>query len=454
MKKIVSQKTEPKDTSVIWLDSNTQQLKSFNNGNWVSLGTDNDSIAELISDGNPIQVQINAKPTDNEPYAPFTPTKKAYLYLPGYWGLYNVIETNTGENLSPDYEFNNGHIYLLEPKYTYHIVVLYPDEALKFNPYRKIYYYETIGQNVILNSICECIFSHVDNNILFYRDANSSKTIDYNYTLLRVGSKIKFRDCETTIIAVYANIYNGKFICEPVTIYSPDDKAFITVEISGNIYTDGMIPVCTLSFLFSNSTSDTGGSKYVLFNLKDTTKKISTTYQDCNLYLSDSSSSTVTPDIDLLDGYKLIHPTEMWCYLFTGAISESGTSGEVFVAGDYLITFNTTSQFWQIRLNKKDNSNGPRLIYTDATLSDLTSKTEVVLKYKDTDEVVSGDTNIIGYTILVTDIYKTINTRTTGNGNSPDTPIIAYYTDNINYYFIIEYDINSNKWSMIYRYTD
>ena len=256
MKKIISQKTEPKDTSVIWLDTNTQQLKMYNNGKWVTLGTDNDSIAKLISNGNnPIQVQFSQNPTENELWAPFTPVKESYLYLPGYRSLYNVIEISTRTSLTPKYEFNNGSIYLLEAGHTYHIMVLDLYEMIEINPEGKIYYCETIGQNVIIDNISECVFSYVDNSILFYRNESASKDINYNPSCFKVGSKINFSDCKATIVATHGSMYDGEFVCEPVTIYSSNSNKFIKVNISGQLDVDGILPICTLSFDFGDNNS-------------------------------------------------------------------------------------------------------------------------------------------------------------------------------------------------------
>ena len=252
MKKIISQKTEPKDTSVIWLDTNTQQLRTYNNGKWVTLGTDDTSIAKLIKGGNPIQVPIKEN-TENieDAYEPITPTKNSYLYLPGHYGLFEVKEVFTNDIQKPIYTLKNSIIYLLEANTEYKIIPSDLQELLKYTPDGIIYYYETLGEETILNSITDKVYIYTDAPISTYASEEASKKFQPLGACTR-GSKIEFTDCSTTIAAVHGNPYSGKFICEPVIIYSTKSKKFITVNISGQWYLDELLTACELSFNFGN----------------------------------------------------------------------------------------------------------------------------------------------------------------------------------------------------------
>lgn len=177
MKKIISQKTEPKDTSVIWLDTNTQQLRTHNNGKWVTLGTDDTSIAKLIKGGNPIQIPINPNMENIEDaYEPVTPTKDSYLYLPGYYGLFEVKEVFTNDIQKPIYTLKNSIIYLLDANTEYKITPTSDlSELIKYTSDGTIYYYETLGEKTILDSITDNVYIYADAPISTYASEEVSK---------------------------------------------------------------------------------------------------------------------------------------------------------------------------------------------------------------------------------------------------------------------------------------
>lgn len=175
------------------------------------------------------------------------------MYLPGHYGLFEVKEVFTNIIQEPIYTLKNGIIYLLDANTEYKITLITSglQEFFKYTSDGIIYYYETLGEETILDSITDKVYVYADAPISTYASAEASKKFQPIGECTR-GSKIEFTDCSATIAAVHGDPYSGKFICEPVIIYSTNSKKFITVNISGQWYLDELHIACELSFNFGN----------------------------------------------------------------------------------------------------------------------------------------------------------------------------------------------------------
>lgn len=460
MKKIISQKTEPKDTSVIWLDTNIQQLKSFNNGEWVSLGGSSEDTIKLIKNGDleiiTPKVLKSDEYEDSYYYEPIQCKEDSYLYLPGNPSMWE-INNSLPNTILGDYclvPLLKDTVYNI----TYRSIENFPN----------IYIGSTIGEKNIIDALTTNVIA----NFYFGIGSNSNPSTLTNANI-KVNDVILFSDCMVKITAVQGEHHAQKFLCEPVTVWSIHTNKFVTYTITGTTYIDGMLPTLSLNISLTNDSSSTD-TPYILFHLKDSSATISKYYQDCDLNFYTEDYPEVPKETDLLEGYSLVdmgaNISSSFKYLFTSferdnppmqesssVLSTQALSATyAYRAGDYLLTYSERDSTWQIRKdnNTTQSSTGSKVIYADVEFKDLTSEKEVVLKYKDTDETVSTDTNILGFVIVINDVYKTINTRMETNGADSSHPRISYYTDNYNYFFTIHYDITSKKWLMKYQYMD
>ena len=412
MKKIISQKTEPKDTSVIWLDTNTQQLKSFNNGKWVALGVDNDSITKLVGSGDLKTITAKKSEEDGSYYEIITSNEDGWLYLPGSPNLWNV------NGIKPNTVLGNYCLVPVSKNTQYGITYS------EFDNLPDIYIGSTLGETTILNNITNNVIATFD------FDIGQSSNFSTNTNIIKVGDTMLFTDCTVKVIAVYGKQYDQKILCDPVTVWSTRTNKFVTYTVTGITYVDGMLP--TLSLTVSSGDDSSTSVLDVTFSLKDSSATISKYYQDCYFYVCSSDTPDVSKETNLLEGYRLldINKNIITKYLFTSLEKDNPPVQEMnnsvlstqaltptyaYRAGDYLLTYNESKSTWQIRKDSSDNTAASSLVIptinVDFNSTDsITARKEISVTSNNLGGLVQAiatsvptNTNIVGYRVAFAD---------------------------------------------------
>ncbi len=474
MKKIISQKTEPKDTSVIWLDTNTQQLKSFNNGKWIALGVDNDSITKLVGSGDLKTITAKKSEEYGSYYEIITPNEDGWLYLPGSPNLWNV------NGIKPNTVLGNYCLVPVSKNTQYGITYS------EFDNLPDIYIGSTLGETTILNNITNNVIATFD------FDIGQSSNFSTNVNIVKVGDTMLFTDCTVKVIAVYGKQYDQKILCDPVTVWSARANKFVTYTVTGNTYTDGLLPA--LSLTVSSGDNSSTSVLDVTFSLKDSSATISKYYQDCYFYVCSSDTPNVSKETNLLEGYRLldINRNIITKYLFTSYEKDNPPMQEsssilstqalsvtyAYRAGDYLLTYNESKSTWQIR---KDSSSTalasswvmPTINVDFNSTDNITARKEISVTSNClggfTQAVMANvptNTNIVGYRVAFADNVMGIVTSaskipieqsstdiltTKNNGiavNAIDQPTYMYYITCGGKYFIIGANVIDDIWSV------
>lgn len=481
MKKIISQKTELKDTSVIWLDTNIQQLKSFNNGEWVSLGGSSEDTIKLIKNGDleiiTPKVLKSDEYEDSYYYEPIQCKEDSYLYLPGNPSMWE-INNSLPNTILGDYclvPLLKDTVYNI----TYRSIENFPN----------IYIGSTIGEKNIIDALTTNVIAN-----FYFGIGNNSNPSTFTNANIKVNDVILFSDCMVKITAVQGGQYDQRFLCEPVTVWSIHTNKFVTYTITGTTYIDGMLPTLSLNISLTNDSSSTD-TPYILFYLKDSSATISEYYQDCDLNFYTEDYPEVPKETDLLEGYSLVdmgaNISSSFKYLFTSferdnpPIQESSSvlstqalsATYAYRAGDYLLTYSERKSTWRIR---KDSSTAvasslvvPTINVDFNSTDNITARKEISVTSNCLGGLIQAvmtsvptNTNIVGYKVAFADNVMGIVTSaskipteqsstdlltTKNNGiavNAIDQPTYMYYITYGGKNFVIGANVIDDIWSV------